>query len=248
MKASQNIERVGHFDRRGIEIAAIDHVRGIDMTGLEVAVTADLLPKDKERFIANREKRPSKRREDFQLVVRPFDCGQSIAKGNDLLSIMKGPPADKDVGYTSSLERADIGARNINTEVSEPTQEDSDVARPNRDGMTVLFYIPTAFMDQPRDERSDRLGKRFVDAPIDDSTEVAMGLGTGSATRVGRPTTSALDGSSGTYAAWPPSAPIAIAGAKARFTKDWIEGGDRKLVVRWSTTAPTLLRRSFTSS
>src|SRR5271154_663865 len=58
------------------------------------------------------------------------------------------------------------------------------------------------------------------------------GLGTGSAIKVGRPVVSGLDASSETYPAWLPAVSAAIAGAKARLTKDWMEGGERKLVLR----------------
>jgi hypothetical protein len=91
VKESQNVERVGDLDLREIEIGSIDYVCGIETANLDVAVAADLLPKDKERFIGDSEKRPSKRREDLQFVVGPLDCGQSIAKGDDLLSIERPP-------------------------------------------------------------------------------------------------------------------------------------------------------------
>src|ERR1700693_3702125 len=58
------------------------------------------------------------------------------------------------------------------------------------------------------------------------------GLGTGNATIVGRPLTSGRDAWSGTYSA------SATAGANAALTRDCNEGGLRKLVFRYKSTAP----------
>ena len=66
------------------------------------------------------------------------------------------------------FKRADIGSRDVGTEIAESAEENRDVTRPNGDRAAVLFDRPTALVDQPSNESSDRLREGFIDAPIDD--------------------------------------------------------------------------------
>ena len=58
------------------------------------------------------------------------------------------------------------------------------------------------------------------------------GFGTGRATMAGWPASSSRCGASGTYPAWRAARSSVIAGANAAFTRFWIHGTARKLVVR----------------
>jgi hypothetical protein len=115
------------------------------------------LPKDEERLVANGEKWASERRENLQFIIRPFYCGKRIAKRDDLLAIMKRAPADENVRNSPALKRADVGSRNIGTETAEPAEKDGNVARSDRNGITVLFDRPVALIYHPIDKSSDRV-------------------------------------------------------------------------------------------
>ena len=59
------------------------------MPGLKRTVAVDMLPKNEERLIAQREEGSAQRREDLELVIRPFDRGDRVAQRDDLLAIME---------------------------------------------------------------------------------------------------------------------------------------------------------------
>jgi hypothetical protein len=54
------------------------------------------------------EERPVQCREDPELIVGPFDRGDGVAKGDDLLAIMKRTPTHKDVRDASCFQRTDV--------------------------------------------------------------------------------------------------------------------------------------------
>src|SRR5271168_3528460 len=89
---------------------------------------------------------------------------------------MKGAPADKNVRNASQLKRADIGSRDVSAKIAESAEENRDVTRPNGDRGAVLFDCPATLFDQPSNESSGGLRKGFIDAPIDDLTEVPVWL------------------------------------------------------------------------
>ena len=109
---------------------------------------------------------------------------------------MKGAPADKNVRNASRLKRADIGSRDVSAKIAESAEENRDVTRPNGDRGAVLFDRPATLFDQPSNVNSDDLWKGFIDAPIDDLTEVPVWLRNRQRDQ-GRPMISGLEGPSG---------------------------------------------------
>ena len=115
----------------------------------------DILPKGKERLVAEREERPAQRGKDLQLVIGPFDRGESIAESDDLLAIMERAPTHENVGDAPGFQRTDVGPRDVRPEIAEPAEENGNVTWPDRDGAAFLFDRPAALVDQPVDEGAD---------------------------------------------------------------------------------------------
>jgi len=122
--------------------------------GLQRAIALDMLPESKERLVAEREEWPVQGGKDFQLVIGPFDRGESVAESDDLLAIVEGAPTHKNVGDAAHFQRSDVGPCDIRPEIAESAKQNGDVTRPYSDGATLLFDGPTALVQQPGDEGS----------------------------------------------------------------------------------------------
>ena len=59
-------------------------------------------------FVTDREERAAERREDGELIVRPFDRRQRRAKRLDLLAAVKRPAADQQVVDAARFERVHV--------------------------------------------------------------------------------------------------------------------------------------------
>ena len=108
MKPPQKLQGVGHLGGRRVECGPLNHLHRIETAGLCSAVAVDILPKCKESLVAQGEEWPAQRREDPELIVGPFDRGDGVAKGDDLLAIMKRTPTHKDVRDAPCFQRTDV--------------------------------------------------------------------------------------------------------------------------------------------
>jgi hypothetical protein len=75
VKPSEEGESVGNLDCSRIQRGAVDRVHRMQAAGGQRAVAVDILPKGKERLVAEREERSPEGGKDFQLIIGPFDRG-----------------------------------------------------------------------------------------------------------------------------------------------------------------------------
>ena len=121
-----------------------------------------------EQLVVDREERSLERSEDRQLVVRPFDRGQGGTHRLHFLTAVKGLAANQEMRNAARLDRVDVGARDIVTEADEPPEQDRDVPRLERHAALgtighALRDLPAILLvDQPGDERADRIGQRSI--------------------------------------------------------------------------------------
>jgi hypothetical protein len=123
MKSPQKLQGVSHLDGTRVESIPLNRPHRIEMTRLAI----DALPKSQERFIAKRNERPPQCSEYLELVVRPFNGRQAIAKRYDLLALMERAPAHEDMRDASGFQRTDIGPGDVSAVVAEPAEKDRDV-------------------------------------------------------------------------------------------------------------------------
>ena len=134
VEPAQELQRVGDLGARRIKCCAVDRSHRVQVSDRERAVAIDLLPKREQRLVAEREERAAQRGEDLELVIGPLDRRDGVAQRDDLFAIMERTAADEDVGYAPRFERADVGPRDVGTEIPEAAEENGDMPRPDRHG------------------------------------------------------------------------------------------------------------------
>ena len=155
---------------------------------------AEPVPELEQLLVVDREQRAFQRREHRQLVVGPLDRGERGADRLDLLAAVKRLAADEQVRNAARLDGVDVRARHVLAEADEPPEQHRDVPRLNRHPHArcrprrVRPPASRSVVDQPGDERADRVGQRFLDRPrrrLQRTAAARTASGTGSATIAG---------------------------------------------------------------
>ncbi len=116
-------------------------------------------------FVADREERSAQRRKHRQLIVGPLDRGERGAHRLDLFALVERAAADEHVRDAARLERLDVGPRDVGLPADEPPEQQADVLGRDLDGRGAapLGDLPAALVDDPVDERADRVRQRLLD-------------------------------------------------------------------------------------
>ena len=134
-----------------------------------------------QRVVGEREERAAQRGEHRQLVVGPLDRGERVAQRLDLLALVERAAADQDVRRGGAPRARARRPRDVAAEGAEAPEEQADVARLDRharSGRSRSVTVQPLSLDQPVDERADRVGQRLVDLPVGDvAAVVAVGRG-----------------------------------------------------------------------
>src|SRR4029453_2707166 len=129
------------------------------------------LPKFKELFIVDGEKRPLQCGKHPQLIRGPFDSRQRGANGFDFFAAVKRLPPDEQMWNPASLNRIDIEACHVFAEACESSKQERDVTRLEGNllfvavGLTLRDVPAVPPVGQPRDKRTKRIRRRHLDCP-----------------------------------------------------------------------------------
>ena len=130
-----------------------------------------------QRFVVDREKRPTQRRIHRQLVVRPLDGRERRAHRFHFFAIVKRLAAHEQVRHAAGFERLHVRPRHVFAKMQKAAEQQAHMARLDpycnwhfvADG--ALRHLPVARRQQPVNERTDCGGQRFFnrvagDAPL----------------------------------------------------------------------------------
>ena len=134
MEPPEQRERVGN--RRQMRRDAIGRMKRVEPPGRVHEPVLEQL------FVANREQRAAQRREHRQLVVRPFDGGESGADGLDLFTPVEGLSADEQVRNPARLDSLEIGMGDVLVVAREPPEQHRNVPRLNRHAALGPVRLP----------------------------------------------------------------------------------------------------------
>src|SRR5262245_39626034 len=158
VKAPQQLQSIGYLEGGRIERCPIDRAHRVEAPNLSCVVAIDILPKNEKSFVTERKERAAQRSENLQLVIRPFDGGDGITKGDYLLAIMEGAPTHKDVRDAACFQSAHIWPGDVRAEIAKAAEENCNVAWPDRYGLAPLLDHPATLLDQPVGERPGNVG------------------------------------------------------------------------------------------
>ncbi len=132
---------------------------------------------EQEGLVRVAEERPLERAVDVELVVGPLDRHERRAQRRDLFAQVEGASADEHVRDAARLHRLHVRAEHVAPLCPELAEQETDVARRDRNLPTALLDRPPARREDPVHPRADDVRVLLIDSLVLGATPVAVRVG-----------------------------------------------------------------------